>query len=46
VQSRNRVDTGTPLPKVVERYPAEKSLPTMMSNLRREIERRAEAAAP
>jgi hypothetical protein len=44
--SRDRVDPGTPLPGMIERYLTERSLPAMMSNLRQEVERRADPGAP
>jgi hypothetical protein len=43
--SRDRVDPGTPLPAMIERYLVGKSLPAMMSNLRQEVERRADPSA-
>ena len=39
--SRDRVDSGKPVPGVIENYLLKRSLPTMMSNVRDEVERRA-----
>jgi len=43
--SRDRVDTGEPLPASIESYLVERSLPKMMSSLRQEVERRARDGA-
>jgi len=39
--SRDRVDTGKPVPGVIERYLLERSLPKLLTSLRDEVERRA-----
>ena len=39
--SRDRVDTGKPVPALIESYLVDRSLPKMMSSLRQEVERRA-----